>query len=254
MIARIKHIFFLTLVISIFGSVSALIVHAIEKPTYTTAYGVLLSKYVKNGEKEGIKASLVDYESWGKDISHRKALHLLKKVDPKTLTDKEKMAFWINAYNLLTIDLIVKTGETESIRNQGSLLKNVWKSHTWKIHGKQYTLDEIEHSILRPMGDPRIHVAINCASLSCPDLRAEPYDAAKLETQLDAQTNLFLADPSKGMLITDTGLKVSKIFKWFGRDFKQENGVESFIYHYVPEAHNKKISGYFDYNWRLNRQ
>jgi hypothetical protein len=220
---------------------------------YLTHYGALLSKYVRQGEKQGIKATLVDYASWGKDPLHKKALDALLQVNPEALSGEEKMAFWINAYNLLTIDLITKTGEEESIKNQGSLFKNVWKMYGWKIHGKRYTLDEIEHTLLRPMGDPRIHVAINCASLSCPDLRMEPYTVKKLNDQLDEQAQLFAMNQSKAVAITNSGLKISKIFKWFADDFGDEKGAVAFIHTHLPQAkHVNKIDGYFDYNWSLN--
>jgi len=242
------------LFVLVLSLVTVPLVHAGEANGYAADYGMLLSKYVQEGEKQGIKAMLVDYASWGKDPLHKMTLEALQQINPESLSGKEKMAFWINAYNLLTIDLIIKTRETESIRNQGSLFKNVWKSHDWEINGKRYTLDEIEHQILRPMGDPRIHVAINCASLSCPDLRAEPYTAEKLETQLDEQTTLFLTNKTKGVSVTNSGLKISEIFKWFAEDFGGEKGVEKFIHRHLPQTSDKKTDDYFDYNWSLNSQ
>ena len=112
--------------------------HAVENDAYITDYAVLLSKHVKQSEKQGIQVSLVDYRSWGADPLHQKALASLKKTDPDRFSEKEKMAFWINASNFLTIDLIIKTKETDSIKNQGSLFKNVWKGHDWEIHGQRY--------------------------------------------------------------------------------------------------------------------
>jgi len=232
--------------------VIAPLAHADKKQAYIADYRTLLSKYVQEGEKQGIKATLVDYASWGKDQLHKKALNTLQQINPEALSGKEKMAFWINAYNLLTIDLIIKTGEKESIKNHGSLFKNVWKSHYWEIHGSRYTLDEIEHQILRPMGDPKIHVAINCASLSCPDLRAEPYAAEKLDNQLEEQAQLFVTNQSKGVAIHNSGLKISEIFKWFAEDFGGEQGALDFIRKRLPATKEKKVTEYFDYNWSLN--
>lgn len=239
---------------SILVLATASMAHANEKQAYIADYGALLAKYVHAGERQGINTMLVDYARWGKDQLHEKTLESLQQVNPKTLSGKDKMAFWINAYNLLTIDLIIKTDEKESIKNQGSLFKNVWKSHDWQINGKHYTLNEIEHKILRPMGDPRIHVAINCASLSCPDLRAEPYIAETLDSQLDKQVLRFVSNQSKGVAITSSGLKVSEIFKWFAEDFGDKKGVEEFIHKYLPAAKGGKVTDYFDYNWSLNRQ
>lgn len=244
---NLKYIFVITLLL-----VTSNVASAKESHEYVSSYGQLLSQYVIEGEKQGIYTALVDYDSWGKDPLHEKSIQELQQVNPDALAGKEKMAFWINAYNLLTIDLIITTGEKESIKNQGSLLKNAWKSHDWEIHGKHYTLDEIEHQILRPIGDPRIHMAINCASLSCPDLRAEPFEAEKLDSQLEEQAQLFIKNQSKGVAITDSGLKISEIFKWFAKDFGGEQGAVDFISKRLPATKAKKVTGYFDYNWSLN--
>ena len=120
----------------------------------------------------------MDYQSWGRDVY----INLIDNISSQKLSELSKnFAYWINTYNLLTIDLIIKTAETQSIKNQGSLFKNVWKKHKWLINEKPITLHEIEHEILRKFGDPRIHFAINCASLSCPDLHNEPFVAKKIE-------------------------------------------------------------------------
>ena len=221
--------------------------------TYHPAYARLLAKYVVAGEKEGIKTSLIDYDRWAKDKNHPKALRALQQVNPQKLTGKEKLAFWINAYNLLTLDLIIKTKERESIRNQGELFRSVWKVHHWQINGVDYTLHQIEHDILRPLGEPRIHFAINCASLSCPDLLNRPYRAAKLEQQLKAQTQAFLLNTTKGLAMTSSEIQLSKIFDWFEKDFGGEKKLIQFIRSYIPTLNKKaKIEGYFDYNWNLN--
>lgn len=178
----------------------------------------------------------------------------LQRVNPDDLAGVEKKAFWINAYNILTIDLIIRTQEQESIKNLGSIFSNPWKSHDWTINGRKYTLDEIEHQILRPMGDPRIHMAINCASLSCPDLADTPYIASTLDNQLDIQTKLFLDNDTKGMNnLTGTQVKLSMIFKWFAKDFGGESGSIKLANKYIasPLSSESTIE-YFDYNWQLN--
>ena len=225
-----------------------------ETQSYIANFRTLLTKYVQESDKEGIKTVLVDYVRWGQDPLHQTTIASLQQVDPKLLFKNQRMAFWINAYNLLTIDLIIKTKESKSIRNQGNLFKNVWKRYDWNIHDKQYTLHAIEHHILRPMGDPRIHFAINCASLSCPDLRKEPYLAETLETVLHEQTLAFLSNNTKGVSVNDTGLKISKIFKWFEEDFDGKQGVEQFIHRHLPKSGNMAIDNYFNYNWSLNSQ
>ena len=104
------------------------------------------------------------------------------------------------------------------------------------VAGKKRTLNEIEHEILRKMGEPRIHVAIVCASVSCPDLRAEAYTVEKLDSQLDDQLTLFLANPKKGLHIDKKGyLYMSSIFKWFAEDFETKGGVRKFLAPYAPK-------------------
>lgn len=233
-------------------SLIALISFGFSNNSYaSSAYGKLLEKYTSQDVKKNIKSTLVDYEKWRRDPLHNKALGNLISTNPKTLSGASKMAFWINSYNLLTIDLIVKNKEQKSIKNLGSLFKNPWKSHSWKIYGKKYTLDEIEHKILRPLNDPRIHMAINCASLSCPDLLNEPYDAKKLDEQLNKQTRLFLENDTKGLYLGKDETKKSLIFKWFSKDF----GGKKMINIFIKKHSNKNLkpnNTYFKYNWSLN--
>ncbi len=214
-------------------------------------YDGLLKKHVSYRDVKGDKYAVVDYNTWGKDGKSIEALQLLLTSHPESLSGIEKMVFWINAYNLLTIDLIVKNNETKSINNLKKWGRSPWKSHSWKIGGKSYTLDEVEHKILRQMGDPRIHFAIVCASMSCPDLRAEAYSVVKLESQLDDQTRTFLNNKSKGFLKTAKGLKVSEIFNWFGGDFGGKEGVVKFVEKYQGSLNGNKIT-YFEYDWGLN--
>ncbi len=226
---------------------------AFAQPRQPDPYRLLLAQYIKSGIKKDIQANLVNYRAWGADPLHQKAIAKLLRAQPSRLTGKKKMAFWINAYNLLTIDLIVKHRERESIKNLGSWWQSPWKAHTWKIEGQNIHLDHIEHNILRPMGDPRIHMAINCASLSCPDLRAEPYHAQKLSQQLDQQTRSFLKNKAKGVRITQAGLIPSSIFKWFATDFGGKQGVIRFIRKYHPKiSAQTSIKDYLDYDWSLN--
>ncbi|MDJ0704901.1 MAG: DUF547 domain-containing protein [Leptolyngbyaceae cyanobacterium MO_188.B28] len=188
--------------------------------------------------------------------------------------EAEQIAFWINAYNSLTLKSIVNESPIkESIKD----IVGVWriKQHAVLADGKALTLNNIEHDVLRvDFNEPRIHVAINCASFSCPDLLNEPYTAAKLDVQLDEQTNRFLSNP-KGLRIdreTNT-VYLSKIFDWFGEDWKATYSVESgftgnqnekavlnFISGYLNaddkaylEAGNYKVK-YMNYDWSLNDQ
>lgn len=137
----------------------------------------------------------------------------------------ERIAFWINAYNAFTIAAIVGhypiQGSWFSLTPRNSIrqIDGVWTKLRWKAAGREVTLDEIEHGILRPtFNDPRIHFAINCASRSCPPIGGEPYTADGLDAQLDEAARRYLASPS-GLRLDGARLKVSSIFKWYGEDF-----------------------------------
>lgn len=133
-----------------------------------------------------------------------------------------QLAFLINVYNAATISLVL-TGypKIDSIKNLGHFFSSPWKKRFIPLFGKHYTLDEVEHGLIRGSGrynDPRIHFAVNCASIGCPALRAGAYTEDKLNEQLEEQTKLFLTDHSRNRLQGDT-LYVSQIFDWYRQDF-----------------------------------
>ncbi len=227
--------------------------HAAVQDTFKF-YDELLQDYVKGGSKEGISLTLVDYDSWGRDERHKKAMIQIKKADPLTLKSvEETLAFWINTYNLLTIDLILQKGESQSIRNLGGLFGNPWDNFKWQVGPKSYTLNDIEHSILRSLNEPRVHFALNCASLSCPDLMPEAYSPEKIYTTLDARTKDFLANSTKGIQVESRSgesiVKLSQIFKWYRDDF---SSIEKFVTQYTG-LKNLYIESYIKYNWNLNK-
>jgi hypothetical protein len=206
--------------------------------------------------------NVVDYETMSKDPEFKTLLEDLEKFSPSSLkTDAEKMSFWINVYNIFAIKVILENYPVQSIRDIGSLFKPVWKRKAGVVGGEPYTLDQIEHGILRKMGDPRIHTAIVCASVSCPDLSRDVYVPSKLSEQLEAGMKNFLVNPKKGFSI-DKNEKVvflSSIFDWFQSDFEGEHGgVIKFVQKYVdPEQVEFLQKGdfkikYLDYDWDLN--
>ena len=141
----------------------------------------------------------VDYAALRRSEDWRRLVASLSASDPAQLAERsQRLAFWIDAYNVLAIELVVRNQPRESIRDIGTLFSPVWKREAGRIAGRPYSLDEIEHAILRPLGEPRIHAAIVCASVSCPSLAREPYRAETLDAQLDASLRRFLADPRKG--------------------------------------------------------
>lgn len=161
---------------------------------------------------------------------------------------KETLAYWINAYNALTIDLILKHYPVKSIKD----IKNPWKQQLWTLGGEAYDLDHIEHSILRKLNEPRIHFAIVCASYSCPKLANTAYTATNLEDQLTEAAKCFLEDTTRNQ-ISASEIKLSKIFKWFASDFKHNGSLIDFLNKYSKvtiDADAKK--SYLDYNWSLN--
>jgi hypothetical protein len=140
----------------------------------------------------------------------------------------------------------------KSIKDVGSLFHPVWGKVAGTISGKLVSLDDIENDIIRPMGEPRIHLAIVCASVSCPDLRTEPYTAEKLDSQLDEQVQLFLNNNKKGLWLGKKAIHTSKIFDWFEKDFAKVGGVETFIRHYRPNLPKLAIDADIDYDWSVN--
>jgi hypothetical protein len=188
----------------------------------------------------------------------------------------QRLAFWINAYNALTLRTIV---DHYPIR-RGSLVgvafpaNSIWqipgafKEARHRVAGQRLSLDDIEHRIIRPtFAEPRIHVALVCAARSCPVLRADPYVAARLDAQLAEQTRRFAADRSHGLRAAAgrRGVEVSSIFKWFGEDFaplaagNEKRGVLAFLAAYSDDpALLARLRDpatpvdYLDYDWTLN--
>jgi uncharacterized membrane protein YdjX (TVP38/TMEM64 family) len=227
------------------------------------AYAKLLRVHVRPGTISGITLNLVDYRAVKADPAYAQALAALAETRPEALpSDVARLALWTNAYNLLALKAVLDRYPTPSIRDGGSLLSPIWKKKIGMVGGTAYALDEIEHGILRKtFRDPRVHFAIVCASLSCPDLRPQPYEAARLEAQLDEQTAAFLSNPTKGLQAGSDGktARVSSIFKWFAGDFAAAGGVAAFIRARAEPGLGGRLArledtglSYLDYDWSLN--
>lgn len=226
-----------------------------------SSWDSLLKKYVAPKAINGVKLQAVDYKRLGKDQAYTK---LIKDLEQASLSDlktrEEKLTFWINVYNIMAAKMVLDHYPVKSIKDAGSLFTAVWEKEVGVVAGKKRTLNEIEHEILRKMGEPRIHVAIVCASVSCPDLRGEAYTADKLDDQLNDQLKLFLVNAEKGLRVdTKKGhVYLSSIFKWFKEDFESKGGVRKYLAPYAPETtkaslKNSKLSVYYlDYDWDLN--
>jgi len=206
----------------------------------------LLKKYVSDNGN-------VDYE--GFKNSREKLLgyiSILQMVYPKLDSLKpnkeHKLAYWINAYNALTIDLILRNYPIKSIKD----IDKPWDQRLWKFGDKWLNLNDIEHQILRKMDEPRIHFAIVCASFSCPKLKNKVYTASDIDAQLTKATKEFLTD-NKHNNISENNIKLSKIFKWFAKDFKTNGSLIDFLNKYTEIVISSKAKKSFkDYNWDLN--
>jgi len=233
---------------------SVLIVQAQTKPSHGV-FDALLKKYVSAGGK-------VNYQGFIKDsVALNRYLNLLSKTPPdkKSWAQQEQMAYWINAYNAFTIKLIINFYPITSIKDIGSSIQIPFVNTPWDIkfitigHEKM-DLNHIEHRILRKeFSEPRIHMALVCASQSCPILLNEAYDPKRLDQQLTRQTSAFLSDLYRNNISPDNA-QISMIFNWYAMDFSKNGGsVRDFVntYSLVKIKPKAKIS-YLDYDWGLN--
>jgi hypothetical protein len=204
----------------------------------------------------------VDYHGLQSSPDWQRLVRQLDEARLGGLVREARLAFWVNAYNILAIDLVVRHHPVESIRDIGSFLFPVWRKRVATIEGRSLSLDAIEHEILRPMGEPRIHGAIVCASTSCPALARTPFRTESLDRDLDAAMHTWLTSPTKGLAIDrEAGvIHLSRIFDWFEEDFEDAGGVLAFIAPFLGEADAAWLRGagagtsirYLDYDWSLN--
>ncbi|MEL0653006.1 DUF547 domain-containing protein [Algibacter sp. TI.3.09] len=211
-----------------------------------TLWNDLLQKHVSDAGQVNYKAFKTDK---AKLLSYIQGLNLIyTDASFTSLSREEILAFWINAYNALTVDLILKNYPLKSIKD----IDKPWDQRFWKLGDKWFNLSDIEHEILRKMDEPRIHFAIVCASVSCPKLQNTAFTASNLETQLTDATKEFLSDTERNEL-SENSIKISKIFQWFSKDFKQDGDIIDFLNQYSNiDISAKAKKSYKDYNWNLN--
>lgn len=220
--------------------------------------------------KKHVRGGLVDYDGLAKAPELPRYLDALSRADVAALPDKERLAFWINAYNAYTLHLINKHGERESIRNINKTLgvvkaKGPWQEEIVRAGGRVLSLDDVEHGIVRKeFQEPRIHFALVCAAVSCPPLRTEAYTGEALFAQLQDQARVFLLQsPAKNRVdVPAKTVYLSKIFDYYKEDF---GGTEAAIGKYVATFHPPgparallesgafKLE-YTEYDWSLNKQ
>lgn len=178
----------------------------------------------------------------------------LERTSPKeSWSDNKKKAFWINVYNAYTIKIILDNYPLKSITAIKKEGKTAWKYPFAIVGGKKYTLDYIEHEILRKnFKDPRIHVGVNCASGSCPKLANVAFTESNVESELERLMKEFVNDPTRNKL-SKKKVEISEIFNWFKGDFTSNGSVIDYINKYANEPINKKAKiKYLPYDWSLN--
>jgi len=215
----------------------------------------LLENNVRNNINSNISYNSVDYTAIKENPKYLKVMKLFAEFDISQLTTKEdKLAFWINAYNIAAVKAIIDNEMPTSIKKISTLIKSVWRQEYLKIGDKYYSMNEIEHHILRKMDEPLIHFGIVCASLSCPDLIPKAYYPDTVIMQLRESTRSFLRNETKGMKIMKSRklIYISPIFKWFKADFMGKRGLRKFLEMYSPYELVEYDIRYLDYNWQLN--
>jgi len=253
--------------------------HAGETSFSHERYARVLDAHVNN-------QGFVDYAALKSDRGDLDAyVRSLGAIDPaafETWPEPERLALLINAYNAFTLKLIIDHYPIQSSfwaslrypKNSIRQISGAWDKITFKLTGRPITLGDLEHEVLRKRyREPRIHMAINCASVGCPPLLDEPYTAAKLDKQLAEQTRRFLANPDKFRINRANGdVYLSPIFKWFGEDFvkthQPDSGFEghgttvravlNFVAQHVQRPDSAYLRtgrydvSYLDYDWSLN--
>jgi len=229
------------------------------------AWRAFLQNYLKPGA-DGVNR--VDYA--GVSAADAKALHgyldHLRRVPVDQLDRPEQLAYWINFYNAITVKVVVdqlrQKGPVDSIRDidlsSGLFSDGPWDRKLLDVAGEPVSLNDIEHRILRPIWkDPRIHYAVNCASIGCPNLAADPYRGSAIEAQLDAAAKAYVNHP-RGVMVEGDRLVASKIYTWFADDFGGgEKSVIAHLKRYALPDLAARLSGFeaidgYEYDWGLN--
>ena len=224
----------------------------------------LLKTWVTEGE--GGSPNRFDYGGLKASPHDRAALKAyiasLETVDPEALSREEAFAFWVNLYNALTVEVVVDHYPVASIRDidisPGLFSTGPWGRKFVTVAGRELSLDDIEHGILRPQfGDPRVHYAVNCASIGCPDLAAEAYRGDNLDAMLDEAARAYV-NSARGARVEGGELTASSIFKWYRKDFGgTEAGVLAELRKYAAPGLLEKLENVvsvasYDYDWSLN--
>ena len=215
----------------------------------TSVFNNLLKKYVT-------KTGIVDYKSFNGQIL-KKHITYLENTSPKlSWSNNKQKAFWINAYNAYTIYLVLHAIRAEKIKSIMDINKKgkiAWKIPFVKVGKKTYTLNYIEHEILRKtFSDPKIHFGINCASISCPKLSNKAFTEENIEIELTRLMKDFINDTSKNKIFQNE-VQISPIFDWYNDDFTKKGSLINFLNNYSKtEISTKAKISFLKYDWTLN--
>ena len=218
-------------------------------------YAGVLRDYVVPGEKDGIRVNLVDYAGLADDPAFSELVGDIRAFDPGQLSgDKERLAFYINAYNILALQLVLDHWPVKSMKDIGNVLQDAWHVILLDNRDGRMSLDDIDRNMLMPIGDRRVHFAIDCDAVSGPNLRREPYRAATLDAQLDAQVREFLAQKDKGLVVRNGKGHISHLFARYRDYFDGVGGIAHFIRRYRPDLAPAGLEADIPWDWALNSQ
>ena len=225
---------------------------AAESSEMKKAYNAFLQSYLK--PTNGINLVAYADVSEGDATALKSYIEYLANTDIADFSDDEKMAYWFNLYNAVTLDLILDNYQVDSIKD----IDDPWSRKLVNVRGATMSLDEIEHDTLRENYDePRIHFAVNCASIGCPNLKLTAWEAETLEADLNQAARDYIGS-SRGVKVTEDGVKASKIFDWYEEDFgANEEEVLTYLSQFATgdkksAMQNANEIDDFEYDWSLN--
>jgi len=226
-----------------------------------SAWDAMLKQHVTRDET-GLNR--VNYAAWKRESRDGLLAYIgrMEKVEVTKLSRSEQYAYWVNLYNAVTVALILKHYPVDSIRDidisPGFFSNGPWGAKLVEVGGVELSLDNIEHDILRVNWDePRVHYAVNCASIGCPNLARDAYKGTQLDSQLDAAARAYIASP-RGIHFDGDRVTVSKIYSWYDEDFgNSEAGVIEHISQYANGETAQRVAGLssiddYEYDWSLN--
>jgi hypothetical protein len=241
---------------------AGLLAAALPAKAQASSYAGLLARHTTQGADGLVR---VRYAALAASAADRAALdaHIAREAAraPSRMARAEAFAFWADLYNAVTLQVVLAAWPVRSIRSirPSPLDIGPWKAKRVTVEGRRLSLDDIEHAIMRPtFRDPRVHYAVNCASIGCPNLKRTPWTGANLEADLDAAARTFINSPRGVALRPDGRLTVSSIYRWFREDFGgNDAGVLAHLGRYAAGDLKARIDagariGGDAYDWSIN--